>query len=153
MQKQLSVMSGNAERGSFEIPVEVEGTKVSMHVTLRSDNSNITRMDASIQTYEYGLLTASLYEEGGSIKGMITTSMSESREESEYLVGVKEKLCRKLSEKIKDLGVDQNQIGILYGVKVPQISSTIDAKAMDGERKITNTGTLLRMAKAFIEAL
>ena len=153
MQKQISVMKKASGNADFDVPVEIEGTSVSMHVTLKSDDTLKTRMDASIQTYEYGLLTASLYEEGGSIKGMITTSMSESREESEYLVGVKEKLCRKLSEKIKDLGVDQNQIGILYGVKVPQISSTIDAKAMDGERKITNTGTLLRMAKAFIEAL
>ncbi|WP_155827677.1 DUF6240 domain-containing protein [Butyrivibrio sp. AE2015] len=153
MQKQISVMKKASGNADFDVPVEIEGTSVSMHVTLKSDDTSKTRMDASIQTYEYGLLTASLYEEGGSIKGMITTSMSESREESEYLVGVKEKLCRKLSEKIKDLGVDQNQIGILYGVKVPQISSTIDAKAMDGERKITNTGTLLRMAKAFIEAL
>ncbi|SEG35411.1 hypothetical protein SAMN02910276_02624 [Butyrivibrio sp. Su6] len=153
MQKQISVMKKASGNADFDVPVEIEGTSVSMHVTLKSDDTLKTRMDASIQTYEYGLLTASLYEDGGSIKGMITTSMSESPEESEYLGNVKEKLCRKLSEKIKDLGVDQNQIGILYGVKVPQISSTVDAKAMDGERKITNTGTLLKMAKAFIEAL
>lgn len=155
MQKQLSVMSGNAERGSFEIPVEVEGTKVSMHVTLRSDNSNITRMDASIQTYEYGLITASLYEKGGVINGMLTTTSAENAEESEYLEGIRQKMCDNLANMIKDIGVDQNMISILYHAQSkPTGVGTGIARAMDGgQNNNTDTTTLLKMAKAFIEAL
>ncbi|SFQ21764.1 hypothetical protein SAMN04487928_12432 [Butyrivibrio proteoclasticus] len=152
MQKQISVMKKESENATFDVPVEIDGDSISMHITLKNDGTKKSRMDASIQTFEYGFITASLYEESGLIKGMITTTMSEGIEESEYLGNVKEKLCKKLSEKIKDLGVDQNQIGILYGAKLTQNNSTTDAKP-DGERKITNTGVLLKMAKAFIEAL
>lgn len=151
MQKQISVMKKASENASFDVPVEIDGSSISMHITLKSDDTNKSRMDASIQTFEYGLITASLYEESGLIKGMITTSMPEVSEEAEYLGNVKAKLCSKLSEKIKDLGVDRNQIGILYGAKLTQNRSTGSARSVD--RKITNTDTLLKMAKAFIEAL
>ena len=153
MQKQISVMKKASDNSAFDVPVNIDGNSVSMHVTLKQDDTLKTRMDASVQTFEYGLLTATLYEEDGSIRGMIKTTMAESQEESEYLGNVKAKLCRILSEKIKDLGVDQDQIGILYRAKAPQESSTNNAKAMEGERKTTDTGTLLKMAKAFVEAL
>ncbi len=52
-----------------------------------------------------------------------------------------------LSGKIKDLGVDRKNIGILYRVKGQQNTTT--AK----ENTVTDTSTLLKMAKAFIEAL
>ena len=126
-----------------------------MHVTLRSDNSNITRMDASIQTYEYGLITASLYEKGGVINGMLTTTSAENAEESEYLEGIRQKMCDNLANMIKDIGVDQNMISILYHAQSkPTGVGTGIARAMDGgQNNNTDTTTLLKMAKAFIEAL
>ncbi len=155
MKKQISVMKQNSEKGSFEIPVEVDGNKVSMHVTLRSDDTMSTRMEASVQTYEFGLITATLYEENGTISGMLTTTSSENADEAEYLEGVKNKLCDKLAEKIKDLGVDQNKISILYhAVKQPTKVGTVNARATEGDQEnITDTSTLLKMAKAFIEAV
>ena len=153
MQKQVSVMKKASDNSSFDVPVSIDGETVSMHVTLKLDDTLNTRMDASIQTNEHGLLSATLYEDDGIIKGMLKTTMAETREESEYLENAKTKLCNILSESIKDLGVDQNQIGILYHVKTPQEYSTNNAKATEGERKTTDTGTLLKMAKAFVEAL
>ncbi len=155
MKKQISVMKQNSEKGSYEIPVEVDGNKVSMHVTLRSDDTMMTRMEASVQTYEFGLITATLYEENGTIGGMLTTTSGENADETEYLEGVKNKLCDNLAEKIKDLGVDQNRISILYhAVKQPTKVGTVNANAKEGKQEnITDTNTLLKMAKAFIEAL
>ncbi len=155
MKKQISVMKQNSEKGSYEIPVEVDGNKVSMHVTLRSDDTMFTRMEASVQTYEFGLITATLYEENGIIGGMLTTTSGENADETEYLEGVKNKLCDKLAEKIKDMGVDQNRISILYhAIKQPTKVGTVNAMAMEGKQEsITDTNTLLKMAKAFIEAL
>ncbi len=147
MQKQISVLSKASDSGSFDIPVEIDGVKVSMHVTLKQDDSNRSRMDASIQTDEYGLLTASLYEENGEIQGMLTTTLAQTSEQTAYLENVREKLCVSLSGKIKDIGVDRKNIGILYHVKGQQSTST--AK----ENTVTDTSTLLKMAKAFIEAL
>lgn len=155
MQKQISVMAHTSERGSFEVPVEIDGTKVSMHITLRSDNSRISRMEASVQTTDYGLISANLYREEGGITGMLTTTYAGSPEETEYLESVKTKMCDKLAEKIEDAGVDRNRIAILYNAQAqPTKVGTVNAEAMDGESNLTaDTGTLLKMAKAFIEAL
>ena len=154
MQKQISVMAKAADNGSFEVPIEIDGVKVSMHVTLREDDSNKSRMDASVQTDEYGLLTASLYEEDGEIRGMLTTSFAGDENESAYLEMVRDKLCKALADKIKDLGVDQKKIGILYHAKAPSGIGTVNNKVTEGKKAPkTDTGTLLIMAKAFIEAL
>ena len=155
MQKQISVMAHTSERGSFEVPVEIDGTKVSMHITLRSDNSRISRMEASVQTVDYGLISATLYREEGSITGMLTTTYAGNPEEAEYLESVKTKMCDKLADKIEGAGVDRKRIAILYNAQAqPTKVGTVNAQAMDGDRTSTeDTGTLLKMAKAFIEAL
>ena len=155
MQKQLSVMSGSSEKGSFDVPVEIEGQKISMHITLKSDDSMNSRMEASIQTYEYGLITATLYEKGGIIGGMLTTTNGQNPEETEYLESVRTKMCVKLAEKIRDVGVGQDKIAILYHAQTqPTSVGQTNANATDGNfNKITDTRQLLAMAKAFIEAL
>ncbi len=155
MKKQISVMKQSADQGSYEIPVEIDGIRVSMHVTLNSDDSMGTRMDASIQTYEYGMITATLYEENGMISGMLTTTYGESTEETEYLENVKNRLCEKLSEKIEDIGVDRNMISILYrAVKQSPKVNMVDPKTRDGKLdNRTDTSTLLKMAKAFVESI
>ncbi len=155
MQKQLSVMSYSSERGSFDVPVEIDGQKISMHVTLKSDDSMNSRMEASVQTYEFGLITASLYEKNGIISGMLTTTNGQSSEETEYLESVRSKMCVKLAERLRDFGVGQDKIAILYHAQTPPISvGAANATATDGITKnITDTRTLLTMAKAFIEAL
>ncbi|WP_026517789.1 DUF6240 domain-containing protein [Butyrivibrio sp. MC2021] len=155
MQKQLTVMSQSSERGSFDVPAEIDGQKISMHITLRSDDTQKSRMEASVQTYEYGLITATLYEEGGMIAGMLTTTNSPGSEETEYLETVRRKMCDKLAEKIREFGVGQDKIAILYHAQIQPVNSgAASANATDGNLKnITETGTLLKMAKAFLEAL
>ena len=111
-------------------------------------------MEASVQTTDYGLISANLYREEGGITGMLTTTYAGSPEETEYLESVKTKMCDKLAEKIEDAGVDRNRIAILYNAQAqPTKVGTVNAEAMDGESNLTaDTGTLLKMAKAFIEA-
>ncbi|MBR4667209.1 MAG: hypothetical protein IKO76_00475 [Butyrivibrio sp.] len=155
MQKQLSVMSLSSERGFFDVPVEIGGQKISMHITLKSDNSMDSRMEASIQTYEFGLITATLYKKNDIITGMLTTTNGQSSEEVEYLESVRSKMCVKLAEKLKDVGVGQESIAILYHTQTqPTSVGQANANATDGNSKnITETKDLLTMAKAFIEAL
>ncbi len=154
MQKQLTVMSHNSERGSFEVPVEIDGSKVTMHITLKSDNSNISRMEASVQTIEYGLITASLYKQDGVVNGMLTTTNSQSSDEVEYLESLKKRMCEKLAETIEDAGVDQSKIAILYNAQLQPTGVGTIANATEGAtEKTTDTGTLLKMAKAFVEAI
>ena len=155
MQKQLSVMSLSSQQGSFDVPVEIDGQKISMHITLKSDNSMNSRMEASVQTYEFGLITATLYKKNDIISGMLTTTNGQSTEEAEYLESVRSKMCVKLAEKLKDVGVGQESIAILYHAQTqPTSVGQANANATDGNPKnIMETKDLLTMAKAFIEAL
>ncbi|WP_034445180.1 DUF6240 domain-containing protein [Butyrivibrio sp. AE2032] len=154
LQKQISVMGRSAESGSFEVPVEIEGQQLSMHVTLKSDKNANSRMDASVQTYEYGLVTLSLYKDGDTLRGMLTTTNGSNQEESEYLENVRTRLCEKISERIEGIGIDRENIAILYHTQNSLSSGMVSARATDGPKpEKTETKTLLTMAKAFIEAL
>ncbi len=155
LQRQLTVMSKSAESGSYEVPVEIDGSMLSMHVTLRSEKNANSRMDASVQTEQYGLLTLRLYKEDDNIRGMLTTTFNSNQEESEYLENVRTRLCDKIAEKIKDVGVDRENIAILYHTQnSPASVGAVNTTATDGfSKEKTDTRLLLTMAKAFIEAL
>ncbi len=155
LQKQISVMQKASERGSYEVPVEIEGEKVSMHVTLRSDEGSSTRMDAGIQTEMYGYITLSLFRDQGRIRGMLTTTNGKNLEEAEYLENVRTGLCEKIGQKIEGLHISHDDIPILYHTQNgPAYVGAVDTGAKDGnEESDIETRTLLTMAKAFIEAL
>ena len=154
LQRQISVMTKSAERDSYEVPVEVEGQVVSMHVTLKSEAGTNSRMDASVQTDMYGLITVSLYKEADVIRGMLTTTNSSNQEESEYLESVRSRLCGKLSEKIEGAVAAAENIAILYHAQSGGALATVSSGAREGSNNLqTDTKTLLTMAKAFVEAL
>ena len=155
LQKQLSVMGKSAESDSFEVPVEVEGETLSMHVTLKTEKNSVSRMDASVQTIEYGQIAVSLYVEGDAVRGMLTTTGGRSQEQAEYLEKVRTRLCVGLKEKMEDLGVDQENIAVLYNTQgIPAGRGQVSSRAMEGAAvEKTKTHTLLKMAKAFVEAL
>jgi hypothetical protein len=155
MQKQLSVMGQSAERESFEVPVEIEGETLSMHITLKTEKNSSSRMDARVQTYDYGQIAVSLYVDGNAVKGMLTTTNGRSQEQAEYLENVRTRLCDRMDEKLSDIGVDRENISVLYNTQgIPAGRSQVNTRATEGETvKIPDTQTLLKMAKAFVEAL
>ena len=155
LQKQISVMTKGAERNSYEVPVEIDGEVVSMNVTLASDDTKRSRMDASVLTDEYGQLNLSLFVEEESIRGMLTTTNGKNQWESEYLENVRTRLCERISEKLEGVIVSAENIAIIYNAQAgPALAGVVSRNAMEGENAVqTDTKTLLTMAKAFIEAL
>ena len=155
LQKQISVMTKSAERNSYEVPVEIDGEVVSMNVTLASDDTKRSRMDASVLTDEYGQLNLSLFVEEESIRGMLTTTNGKNQWESEYLENVRTRLCERITEKLSDVIVSAENIAIIYNAQSgPAFAGVVSGNAMEGEKAAqTDTKTLLTMAKAFIEAL
>ena len=155
MQKQLFVMGKAAEGGSFEVPVEIDGETISMNVTLKNDESKKTRMDARIQTTEYGLITLSLYGEDERISGMLMTTNSQNPDESEYLEKVRTGLCERAADMLPGIGISEADIAILYRAQNRPVSSgAVSTKAMEGVSESNiETRTLLTMAKAFVKAL
>ena len=125
-----------------------------MHVTLKSESGTNSRMDASVQTDMYGLITVSLYKEADVIRGMLTTTNSSNQEESEYLESVRSRLCGKLSEKIEGAVAAAENIAILYHAQSGStLATAVSSGAREGNNTQTDTKTLLTMAKAFVEAL
>ena len=111
-------------------------------------------MEASVQTYDFGLITANLYVEDGLIRGILSTTEKERQEVSEYLINVKQKLCDALADKVKGTGVDHENIGILYRANYSRELGKARSKDTESKYKpATETGTLLKMARAFVEAL
>jgi hypothetical protein len=155
LQKQISVMTKSAERNSYEVPVEIDGEVVSMNVTLASDDTKKSRMDASVLTDEYGQLNLSLFVEEESIRGMLTTTNGKNQWESEYLENVRTRLCERISEKLEGVIVSAENIAIIYNAQAgPAFAGVVSRNAMEGKNAVqTDTKTLLTMAKAFIEAL
>ncbi len=85
---------------------------------------------------------------------MLTTTNGSNQEESEYLENVRTRLCEKISERIEGIGIDRENIAILYHTQNSLSSGMVSARATDGPKpEKTETKTLLTMAKAFIEAL
>ena len=62
-----------------------------------------SRMEASVQTYEYGLITASLYVKDNMVAGMLTTTYNQSSEESECS-GVGQGWCDRVELSTTDQG-------------------------------------------------
>ncbi len=155
LQKQISVMKKSSERQSFEVPVMIDGDRISMNVTLKSDDREISRMEASVQTFEYGLISLSLHIEEGSVKGMLRTTNGSDSEETEYLEQVRSKLCSSIVEKLPEITSTEGNIAIIYRAQTGPATFGADTyRATEGDAQVkTDTRTLLTMAQAFIEAL
>ena len=147
MQKQISVATRMAYKGSYEIPVEVDGRTVSMHVTMKDSAKEGTKISASLETIDFGHISMAMTIDGGEVKGIFALALSKNEELAEYINEVKERFIKELSANEPDLAVDSKNIGIMY--------HTTDAgDAVQGaEKGISESRSLLRMAAIFVNAV
>lgn len=147
MQKQLSVRSVMAENNSYEIPVEVDGTEVNMHVMLKKEEGEGTKLEVSVRTEEYGSLKTVVTEEGGKIKGILSTTIKQDEYVEEYLVNVRDKMKDKISKISDKYEIDNDSIMIMYNLSDPGQLIT------GSENGISDSRNLLGIAKAFVKSL
>ena len=147
MQKQLSVRSVMAENNSYEIPVEVDGTEVNMHVMLKKEEGEGTKLEVSVRTEEYGSLKTVVTEEGGKIKGILATTIKQDEYVEEYLVNVRDKMKDKISKISDKYEIDNDSIMIMYNLSDPGQLIT------GSENGISDSRNLLGIAKAFVKSL
>ena len=147
MKKQISVAGKMAERGSFDIPVEVDGRTVSMHVTLKESSLEGTKVEAAIETQFYGKISMAMTVEDKAVKGVFASNLGKDEEISEYLSDVRDRFSRELSINEPDLFVDSNNIGIMY--RRQEAGSAVQG----AENGISDSRFLLRMAGVFVHVI
>ncbi|MBR4529038.1 MAG: hypothetical protein IKO80_02045 [Lachnospiraceae bacterium] len=87
--KQLTVATALAERNSYDIPVEIDGRRVDLHVTLVSEEGTGSLMRASVPTSDHGMLTLSLAMGEEGLRGVLNTAEPERPDVEEYLTALR----------------------------------------------------------------
>ena len=147
LHRQLSVTNRMAERRNFEIPVETASGTVSMHVTLREDAGQGSAVRISMDTAEYGTVSANLSVRETAVSGMIATTFGETPQVKAFMDGLRDKLSRGIAGNIAGLSMDPAQTALAFGTGVPA-GNTEGAPARGAGAR-----TLFRIAKAFTEAV
>jgi len=147
LHKQLNVTSQMAGNGSYDIPVDIDGQKISMHVVLKQDDLSGTKVEAAVRTDEYGYLTATMQVKNDRIEGAIMTDRGETEEQAEYMNAVRSRLKTNLSKAFPRYETSEQDLVVLYRTMDPGRLITGSGKG------ISDTRELLGMARAFIKAL
>ncbi|MCR5102512.1 MAG: DUF6240 domain-containing protein [Butyrivibrio sp.] len=147
MQKQLSVRAQMAENDSYEIPVEVDGTEVNMHVVLKREENEGTKIETSVHTPYYGTLTAAFAIDEDKVRGIVSTTMKQEEDVKEYIEQVRDRLLANIAESSNDFRADSQDMMVMYNV------SDSGRLITGSENGISDTNSLLGLAKAFIKAL
>ncbi len=147
MQKQISVAAKMSDKGSFDIPVEVDGRTVSMHVTLKEDETQGTKLGASLESAYYGQVSMAMTIEDKTVMGVFSSALQKNEEIQSYMEDVKDRFIKALEAEEPELIVDTKNIGIMY-------RQTDPSSAVQGaENGISDSRLLLRMAAIFVHAV
>ena len=147
MQKQLTVATKMARQQSFEIPVDVDGRTVSMHVTLRETALDGRKVEAELETLDYGHISMAMTIDDNVVKGAFAASYPQSGEMADYLSEVRDKFLNGLKEVEPTLVTESTNIGIFYR---RQEAGTAVAGSENG---VFENRTLLRMAEIFVHSV
>ncbi len=147
IQKQISLSTRMADRGSFDIPVDIDGRTVSMHVTLKDSDEEGSKIEAGIDTPDFGRLSMAITIGAGEVRGVFAAAYQQSEDLSDYMSDVRTRFLRELKEIEPELSVSEENISIMY--RRSEAGSAIQA----AENGFSDSRTLLRMAGIFVHAL
>jgi hypothetical protein len=145
MHKQLAVAQEMADHGSYEIPVQVGGQTVSMHVVLQKDEGEGSGVEASLETQDYGTLSVSMRIRNGKVSGLLKTDHGETPQTRSYCETVRARLSENISGQLPQLSFDENDMAVIYGSKSNGAIAGSEEKASDQ--------ALLSLARAFVTAI
>ncbi|WP_155833239.1 DUF6240 domain-containing protein [Butyrivibrio sp. WCD3002] len=147
MQKQITVAVKMADRGSFEIPVEVDGRTVSMHVTLKDSDNEGSKMEASVESGFYGRISMAVTIENGELKGAFASSLTQSEDVIEYMTELRSRFVKEADLPDSELDIKESNISIMYH------RSEAGSVVRGAEKGFSDNRQLLRMAAIFVHAL
>lgn len=142
LNKQLSIVSKMADRGTYEVPVEINGEITSINLKLISDADNAGKVKATFETESTGKVSAEFTLRDGDVSGFIVT-------ENSYFEGVIKEKDAALKDEFEGAGVN---IKSMYYTS----SRGLNIKGNYTEEAGTdtaNTKQLYSVAKAIIKAI
>ncbi len=147
MHKQIRVAGRAAEAGSFDIPVETENGRISMHVELQSANQTGSGVEISMDTREHGEIRASLQLRDGRLTGMISTDREKSSLDGDYLENLRTRFAEQIDEENTGIDQDASGISVLYGRQGNGTAGEADLPEQS-QRQV-----LFSLAKSFVMAI
>ena len=153
LHKELSITAKLADKGSFEIPIEIGDREVSLHISFKSRKDESlqvgSRIEAGIDTENFGYVKADfsiLDEEKGhtnsnDFSGVITTSKGKNPKILRFMENIKSIMVNELKS---------DEISIMYEVE-PK-SNESDKVAVSREADTTDE-RLVKTAELFIKAV
>lgn len=147
MQKQLSVAAGMARQNSFEIPVEIEGKVIAMHVTFMDSNKEGKKVEAELETQDYGHISMAMTIDNSQLKGAFAANFERTAELEEYMENVRNSFIKGVIENEPSLNVNSKDIGIFY--RRQEAGSAVAGS----ENGVFENRTLLRMAEIFVHVV
>ena len=144
MHKQLTIAQEMADKGSFEIPVQVGEHTVSMHVVLQQDETSGSKVEASLDTQEYGNITTALQVKEGTVSGIMTVENGATPQTRNYCEQVKTRFASNIAQ-LTRLDFQKDNMAVIYGSRTNRTIAGSDTKISDR--------VLFNLAQAFVTAI
>ena len=144
LHKQLTIAQEMADKGSFEIPVQVGEHTVSMHVVLQQDETSGSKVEASLDTQEYGNITTALQVKDGTVSGIMTVENGATPQTKNYCEQVKTRLASNIAQ-LTGLNFQKDNMAVIYGSRTNRTFAGSDTKISDR--------VLFNLAQAFVTAI
>ncbi len=151
---QLSIAGAMSDAGSYEVPVDMGSSKVSLHLSFRQGDGQSSRIEASIETENFGTVKADLSlssseDESGNnqntiapkVTGMLTTSAQGRSQTRRFMDNIKYIMTGDASSQ---------DISIMYGAASRTGGSTKAAVSREAD---TTDKRLIKTAELFIKAV
>ena len=149
LHKDLAIAGAMADKGSYEIPIDTGSGEVSLHLSFRTREDEAPRIEASIETENYGTIRADLSFSGEKdienkapdFSGMITTSKRDNAEVRHFMESIKFKMTG---------DVKADNLVIMYEVTKQANINTQTAVSREAD---TTDKSLVKTAELFIQAV
>ncbi len=138
--KQISFTAKLADTEKYDIPVITEDSVLALHVQIVHSDENKGKIEASIETPEYGKVSVRLQMEEGRIGGLLIGSEEKGGKKLE-------EIRDHIQEELNRIGYETENmhVGVRKGVQVG-----FDSVRTEESRKEVSTGELYRAAKAVV---
>ncbi|SHI25954.1 hypothetical protein SAMN02745229_02495 [Butyrivibrio fibrisolvens DSM 3071] len=148
LHKELSVASTLADKGSYEIPVDTGAGEVSLHISFKKGDGASSKVEASIETENYGTVKADLsllpdpnVHDASKVGGMLTTSAHGRADVRRFMENIKYIMTGDISS---------TDLSIMYEVTKQTSDDTNAAVSREAD---TTDKSLIKTAELFIKAV
>lgn len=138
--KQLHVAGAAAANEEYNIPVLLKDEMTAIHLTLRHDDNIGGRVSVTMESRNYGKISARVTLQEGKVSGYMTAETVEAQEALQQAE-------REFSGHLKELGFETGEMPVILGSRVEEFAPVPKDTAKE------STADLYQLARIFIRSL